>query len=177
LLKNGVATGYGLGVNVGQDRGRRTLGHGGEVSGFTAENLVYPDDRAAVAVLTNQDAVSAGATIARQIAALLVATEDATVAPRLAQARKIFEGLQRGAIDRSLLTTNGSSYFSEQALKDFAAGLGPLGAPVAFVQTAQRLRGGMTLRVYSARFSTRTLRVWTYEMPDGKLEQYQVAPE
>ena len=25
-------------------------------------------------------------------------------------------------------------------------------------------------------FPNRTIRVWTYEMPDGKLEQYQVAP-
>ncbi len=29
----------------------------------------------------------------------------------------------------------------------------------------------------SARFATRSLRVWTYELPDGKLEQFQVAPE
>jgi CubicO group peptidase (beta-lactamase class C family) len=177
LLKNGVATGYGLGVDVGQDRGRRTLGHGGEVSGFTAENLVYPDDRAAVVVLTNQDAVSAGATIERQIAALLVTTEDPATATKLAQAKKILEGLQRGTIDRNLLTANASSYFSEQALQDFAAGLGPLGTPQAFVQTGERLRGGMTLRVYSVRFAARLLRVWTYEMPDGKLEQFQVAPE
>ncbi len=177
VLKNGVATGYGLGISVGQDRGRRTLSHDGEVSGFTADNLVYPDDRAAVAVLTNQDAVAAGASIARQIAALLVAVEDASAAARLDRARAIFEGLQRGTIDRSLLTENASSYFTEQALQDFAAGLAPLGAPKVFVQTGQRLRGGMMLRVYSARFATRSLRVWTYELPDGKLEQFLVAPE
>jgi hypothetical protein len=36
------------------------------------------------------------------------------------------------------------------------------------------LRGGMKLRVYSVHFSQKTLQVVTYEMPDGKLEQYQV---
>jgi hypothetical protein len=33
----------------------------------------------------------------------------------------------------------------------------------------------MTLRRYSALFSKKTLRVETYTMPDGKLEQYMVA--
>jgi hypothetical protein len=33
----------------------------------------------------------------------------------------------------------------------------------------------MTLRVYRAKFASKNLRAWTYEMPDGKLEQYQIA--
>jgi len=38
------------------------------------------------------------------------------------------------------------------------------------------LRGGMTLRVYRITFAgNRALRAWTYEMTDGKLEQYQIA--
>jgi hypothetical protein len=32
-------------------------------------------------------------------------------------------------------------------------------------------------RSYRARFEKRTLRVWTYEMADGKLEQYQMTPQ
>src|SRR6185437_13303390 len=46
-LKNGVATGYGLGVDVGERGGHRLISHTGEVSGFTAANLVFPDDRVA----------------------------------------------------------------------------------------------------------------------------------
>ena len=45
LLKNGMATGYGLGVQVGAAGGRRQVFHTGEVSGFTAANTIYPDDR------------------------------------------------------------------------------------------------------------------------------------
>jgi len=176
LLKNGVGTQYGLGVDVGTEAGHRALSHGGEVSGFTAENLVFPDERVAVAVLTNQDAASAAGQIAHGIAPLLLATDDPATPQKLAQARKIFEGLQHGTIDRSLFTDNANAYFSEQALKDFAAGLGPLGTPQEFTQVRQGLRGGMTLRVYRIRFAGKTLRAWTYEMPDGKLEQYQIAP-
>jgi D-alanyl-D-alanine carboxypeptidase len=175
LLNNGIGTHYGLGVDVDMEAGHRAISHGGEVSGFTAENIVFPDDRVAVVVLTNQDAASASGAIAHGIAPLLFATNDSATPQKEEQARKIFADLQQGKIDRSLFTDNANSYFSEQALKDFASSLGPLGTPQSFDQTGQALRGGMTLRVYRVRYPQKTLRVWTYEMPDGKLEQYQIA--
>jgi CubicO group peptidase (beta-lactamase class C family) len=177
LLKNGLGTHYGLGVDVNSQAGHRALSHGGEVSGFTAQNVVFPDDRAAVVVLTNQDAASASGAIASGIAPLLFATTDAATPAKLEQAKKIFDGLQHGTVDRSLFTDNANSYFSEPALKDFASGLGPLGPPQSFIQASQGLRGGMTLRVYIIRFPQKVLRAWTYEMPDGKLEQYQIAAQ
>src|SRR5713226_5322250 len=177
LLKNGLGTHYGLGVGVGTEAGHRALSHGGEVSGFTAENIVFPDERVAVVVLTNQDAAGAAGEIARGIAPLLLATDDPATPQRLEQAIKIFAGLQHGTIDRSLFTDNANSYFSEQALKDFAGSLAPLGTPQEFSQVYQALRGGMTLRVYRIKCAQKILRAWTYEIPDGKLEQYQVAEQ
>jgi len=177
VLKNGLGTRYGLGVDVRSEFGHRSLSHGGEVSGFTAENMVFPDERVAVAVLTNQDAAGAAGDIASGIAPLLLASDDPQTPAKLEQARKIFEGLQHGTIDRSLFTDNANFYFSEQALKDFASGLGPLGTPQEFTQTRQALRGGMKLRVYQIKCPNKTLQAWNYEMPDGKLEQYQVAAQ
>ena len=176
VLNNGAGTGYALGLDVAMQGGRFMIEHSGEVSGFTAENMVFPDDSAAIVVLTNQDAAPASGAIANQIAAALFATEDKLAASRTAQARAIFDGLEGGAIDRTLFTPNANAYFSEQALKDFSSSLGPLGAPTGFVQTRQSLRGGMTGRSYRVTFPNRVLRVWTFETPDGKLEQYQVAP-
>ena len=176
-LRNGLATNYGLGVSVGSQAGHRALSHGGEVSGFTAQNVVFPDDRAAIVVLTNQDAASAAGPIAGGITPLLFATNDPATPAKLEQAKKIFADLQQGKIDRTLFTSNANAYFSEQALQDFATGLGPLGTPQSFTQTSQGLRGGMTLRVYIVRFPQKVLRAWTYEMPDGKLEQYQIATQ
>jgi CubicO group peptidase (beta-lactamase class C family) len=176
LLNSGIGTRYGLGVDVRMDRGHRALSHGGEVSGFTAQNAVYPDERAAIVVLTNQDAAGASGDIAGAIAGLIfTTTEDPATATQQDKARGIFDGLQHGTIDPALFTENCRAYFSPQAIADFAAGLAPLGAPKEFVQTYQALRGGMTLRVYRVVLAERTLRVWTYEMPDGTLEQYQVA--
>jgi D-alanyl-D-alanine carboxypeptidase len=175
LLKNGVGTNYGLGVNVSLALSRRALSHGGEVSGFTAQNIIFPEDRAAVVVLVNQDAASASGPIASGIPPLLFATNDQATAAKLEQAKKVFEGLQEGKIDRSLFTDNANGYFSDQALEDFKNSLGPLGKWDSFTQTSQSLRGGMTGRVYMVRFPQKTIRAWTYEMPDGKLEQFQVA--
>ncbi|HXP22869.1 MAG TPA: serine hydrolase domain-containing protein, partial [Candidatus Sulfotelmatobacter sp.] len=129
LLKNGLGTRYGLGVDVSSQFGHRALSHGGEVSGYTAENIVFPDEHVAIVVLTNQDAAEAAGAIARGIAPLLLASDDPATPEKLAQARKIFEGLQQGSIDRSLFTDNANFYFDQQALQDFAASLGPLGTP------------------------------------------------
>ena len=177
LLKNGLSTHYGLGVDVSSQAGHRALSHGGEVSGFTAQNVVFPDEKVAVVVLTNQDAAGAAGQIAQGIAPLLLATDDPATPQKLEQAKKIFDGLQHGTIDRTLFTDNANAYFSEEALQDFASGLAPLGTPQSFVQASQGLRGGMTLRVYIIRFPQKVLRAWTYEMPNGKLEQYQIAPQ
>lgn len=175
LLKNGVGTRYALGLDISQEHGHWELEHGGEVSGFVSSNAVYPDDRAAIVVLTNQDASSAADQISQQIAKLIFEKADANAAARTQQARDIFEGLQHGKIDRSLFTSDCNAYFDDEAIKDFQSSLGPMGKPSKFTETEHSLRGGMTLRVYRAVFPTKALRVWTYEMPDGRLEQYQVA--
>jgi D-alanyl-D-alanine carboxypeptidase len=177
LLKNGVATGYGLGVQVGTSGGRRQISHTGEVSGFTAANTIYPDDRAAVVVLTNLDATGASSQIASKIVtALFRATAaDKAAEQGLAQAKAVFDGLQHGRVDRALFTGNANAYFTDAALADFASGLGPLGAPQEFEQASQSLRGGMTARSFRIKCGSRTLRVTTFTMPDGKLEQYQIA--
>jgi CubicO group peptidase (beta-lactamase class C family) len=176
-LKNGLSTRYGLGVSVGSNNGRRTLSHGGEVSGFTAQNTIFPEDRAAVVVLTTQDAADAGGAITGAIIPLLFESADAATPVKTDQARKIFAGLQKGTIDRSLFTDNANFYFSDVALKDFADSLSSYGEPRSFDQVSQSLRGGMTLRVYIARFANgKALRIWTFELPDGLLEQYQIAP-
>jgi D-alanyl-D-alanine carboxypeptidase len=175
VLKNGVATGYGLGVSVGSTGGHHRISHTGEVSGFTASNDIYPDDRAAVVVFTNLDATGTASTIGARIASLLFSTTDAETEHATAQARAIFEALQHGRIDRSLFTPNANAYFTDQALADFASSLGPLGAPTAFASQGRSLRGGMVSRSFVVRFPQKTLRLTTFTMPDGKLEQYQIA--
>jgi D-alanyl-D-alanine carboxypeptidase len=174
-LASGVATRYGLGVTLTLVDGRRVVGHDGEVSGFTAWNEVYPDDKAAVVVLLNLDATSVGREIVKAIREALFAASGGGAAEATAQARRIFEELQKGRIDRSLFTADANYYFSEAVVADYASSLKPLGSPKELVQVSQSLRGGMTARKFKITTKTKSLSLSTYTMPDGKLEQYLVA--
>jgi CubicO group peptidase (beta-lactamase class C family) len=174
LLNNGAGTDYALGLDVVMDRQRRKLAHDGEVAGFTALNVVYPDDGVAIVVLTNLMASHAPEQLATRIADIVFEHADATDAARTAQAQAIYEGLRAGRIDRSLFSPNANAYFTAQALADFQGSLGPLGAPKEFKHVRTWQRGGMTGRSYHAVYPDRKLRVWTYERPDGRLEQFQV---
>jgi CubicO group peptidase (beta-lactamase class C family) len=175
LLANGAPTGYGLGVNVAVTGGRRQISHGGEVSGFTARNEIYPDEKVAIVALVNLDASSASGDIARAVSNV-VFTAAADSRSAVDQARAIFASLQKGEIDRSLFTANMNAYFTLQALRDSADSLGPLGEPSSFTQSGQGLRGGMTLRRFAITAGGRNLSVTAFYMPDGKIEQFLIAP-
>jgi D-alanyl-D-alanine carboxypeptidase len=172
-LKDGKGTHYGLGVEVMDRDGHRSIEHSGEVSGFVSDNEVLVDDGVAVAVLTNQDAVGAASAIARLAAPALLAAP--ATAPEQ-QAIDLYHGLQAGRIDRTLLAPNLSDYFTPEALADFQTSLAPLGEPLTFRQTSTELRGGMTFRAFQIVYPGRHLRLTTYAYPDGKLEQYLIAP-
>jgi D-alanyl-D-alanine carboxypeptidase len=174
-LTDGKDSGYGLGVQVVEHQGRNYIEHSGEVSGFVSDNIVLTEDGVAVAVLTNQDAVSAASQIAHRIIPILL-KESVPTNKAEQQAADIFAGLQQGKIDRTLFTPNCNAYFSQEALQDFSSSLSPLGKPRSFHQASETLRGGMTFRVFKVEFPNIQLDVTTYEMPDGKLEQYLVAP-
>jgi D-alanyl-D-alanine carboxypeptidase len=173
-LKDGTGTHYGLGVEIQERNGHRSIEHSGEVSGFVSDNIVFVDDGVAVAVLTNQMAVGAASTIA-QMAAPAVLGPDAG-SPAEQQAYAIYRNLQQGRIDRSLLAPNLYDYFTQQAVDDFRSSLAPLGEPLSFQQVAEELRGGMTFRVFRIVYPSRRLTLTTYTYPDGKLEQYLIAP-
>ncbi len=178
LLKNGTDTHYALGIFIGGTPGHRVWEHSGEVSGFTSEDIVLPDARAAVVVLTNQDASTAAGQIGQRVARLLAAPAGAATgdddAHTAGSVRAILTGLQHGRIDRSLFTDNANSYFTEEAIHDYASSLGALGVPEQFCQTSRDERGGMTFHSYLAVFPRHAVTITTYQMPDGKLEQYLV---
>lgn len=90
-------------------------------------------------------------------------------------ARKVFDDLRAGHIDRSLFTDNANAYFTDQAVSDYAASLAPLGRIESFTPGTVAGRGGMIYRSYLVQFAHKTVSISTYQMPDGKFEQYLVA--
>jgi D-alanyl-D-alanine carboxypeptidase len=177
LLENGLSTRYGLGVGVNSSAGRRRISHGGAVSGYTTANDIYPDDRAAIVVYTNiyPGAAAAPSQIAARIGNVLFASSDTTATKFRELARRIYEGLRTGTLDRSLFTPDANAYFTQQVLADYATSLGSLGAPTEFSPTGESLRGGMTIRSYRVRAGLAVLDLTTMTLPDGRIDQYLIA--
>ncbi len=175
-LKDGTDSGYGLGTDVHVRNGRRELEHGGEVGGFVAENVMYPDDGVAVVVLTNEVASSAAGKIASAITPLLFPASAGDGADTFAgPLQGIMTGLQDGQIDRTLFTVDCNAYFDKDALADFKSTLAPMGKVTDAVRLRTALRGGMTFGLYRVTFAGGTSVVVTvYRMPDGKIEQLLV---
>jgi D-alanyl-D-alanine carboxypeptidase len=176
LLAAGNATGYGLGVNVGTPGGRRRIAHGGAVSGYTTSNVIYPDDRAAIVVFTNIYPGAAGAPgrIAEQIAGAIFASAQTAAADARDAARRIYDGLTKATIDRSLFTAAANAYFTQEVLADYAASLAPLGPPSDFAASGESLRGGMTIRSYRISAGGVTMSLTVMTLPDGRIDQYIV---
>lgn len=178
-LKDGRGSGYGLAVDVSSHNGHRTVAHSGEVGGFVAQNTVLLDDHIAVAVLTNQEAAGAAHIIASAIIPLLLApagtasADPATTAAEQ-QARTLLNHLERGKLDRTLLSPDLNFYFSPETIADFQRSLQPLGPVTDLHQTNQSLRGGMTFRSFAVTLGARHLTLTTYTQPDGKLEQFLI---
>jgi D-alanyl-D-alanine carboxypeptidase len=176
-LDSGVDTHYALGLMTGIRNGQAFLEHDGEVSGFTADNVVFPSSKTAIVVLTNQDASSAARTIARTLEPIVL-NETPPANEAELQALRIFTDLQRGRPDRKFFTEWCNSYFDTQAIRDYSMSLGPLGKPSNIRQVRESLRGGMMLRVFHLDFpdGNNKLEITTFTEPDGKFEQFIVSP-
>jgi CubicO group peptidase (beta-lactamase class C family) len=180
-LKNGDHTGYALGLSVGELDDIPQISHSGEVSGFLALNSVFPTRDAAVIVLSNQDALHLIGPVGHTIARWILEPEKAqangsgaAAGSEIAQVRGILEGLQKGEIDRSLLTSNLSFYYTPESLGDIKNSLAPLGALKSVTRAAEELRGGMTFRAYRVQFEKGGFTVTVYLTKDGHYEQFLI---
>jgi CubicO group peptidase (beta-lactamase class C family) len=174
LLKNGAGTRYALGLDVRLWSERRVLEHGGETSGFLAENLIFPDQRAAIVVLTNSDAADAASSIAEKLRDLVFESVSPVDVARRAEARRIYDGLRQGKLDRTLLSENANAYYTPETVNDIALSIAPLGAVKSFELMRAGTRGGMDVRVYEIKLAKRELELVTRSLPDGKIEQYMI---
>ena len=183
LLNNGTNSNYGLGVFVRDSNGRRVINHGGEAVGFLSVNNVYPEEKAAVVVLTNSWSGPAYGLIARGIANIILPRAkppaDAQAQAAATRARLVYDQLRTGKLDRSLLTKNANYYFTKQALADFQSSLAPLGEPTSFEADGPPvLRGGFVIQGYTIKYPGRTLDLSTFYEPgpEGRIEQFLVGP-
>ena len=182
-LADGTVSNYGLGVENGTSGGRRVITHGGESVGFLSQNTVYPDQRAAVVVLTNADFGSATERLTEGLADILLAPPAAAADPasdRTAEARALYDGLAAGRPDRRLMTANLSDYFDATTLGDYRSSLGAFGPATSVVALGQpRLRGGFARHRYHVTAGGKSFNISTFAEPGakGRWEQFIVTPE
>jgi CubicO group peptidase (beta-lactamase class C family) len=168
VLRDGKKRDYGLGLHVETLQGRLRIGHDGAGSGFLAVNRIWPTERAAVIVLTNNDWASPEDLLDR-IAFLILPPS-----PELARARDLFAQFQRGSIDRSLFTANANQFLDAQVLSQMQTGLAPLG-PARFIGLERESkRGGMITRRWKIHCRAKTLAAVERSYPDGKVEQFTI---
>jgi len=174
-LKDGAATGYGFGVFLDTVRGHRRILHNGILPGFWSENRVYPDDRAAIVVLVNGSyGGSPHAVIANGIENLLFRPPngpDPTASPRDV-ARKLYDQIRTGALDRRLLTDDASEYLSGQTLADYRESFTQLGEPLALVRVGSDQAGGVSTDTWLGVWHKTKLVVTLRTRPDGKVEEF-----
>ena len=181
-LIDGSDTGYGLGVNSRVSRGRRVISHGGESAGFLSTNSVYPEQKAAITVMTNTWSSGAYSQISRGLAEILLPpiAPDPVPTAHAARVRALYDQLRTGKLDRKLLTANASYYFTEAVTGDFHSSLAPLGPPASIeVQGSPMLRGGFVIQNYLVKYSDRTLDLSVFMEPgvNGRVEQFLVRGE
>jgi CubicO group peptidase (beta-lactamase class C family) len=177
-LDDGKDTGYGLGVGI-RPGPPRAISHTGESVGFLASNVVYPDQRAAIVVLTNSWSGGAYSRIARDVAKLVLPqpAQDPVQVAQATRARSILDQLRSGRLDRTQLTENANYYFKPRAIADFHSSLAPLGAPTSFEASGTPTpRGGFVAQSYVIKYPAKTLRLSTFYEPgpNGRIEQFLI---
>lgn len=167
-LKDGSDTTYSLGLQAWRNHGRLGLGHSGGNDGSRAESRCWPSEKIAIVVLTNEGWADPGAVIDRVANVVLQPT-----APE-ALARAVFDGFQKGQVDRALFSDNANAFLTPAVLADQKAGLALLGRVRTFSREDERERGGMRVLSWKIVTTKATLSAVEIVRSDGKLEQFNV---
>jgi CubicO group peptidase (beta-lactamase class C family) len=168
-LPSGALAPYALGLFVSKLGGRTAYSNVGQGLGFLAINRLYPDERAAVVVLTNTSASPAFRHIADAVEYIVV-----PASPADAAARVVFLSLQRGEPERARLSADFNAYLDADRVKAYAQSLGPLGEPQSFILRDETVADGLVTRTYEIIAGDRRLSASVLVLPNGQIEQFIV---
>jgi D-alanyl-D-alanine carboxypeptidase len=168
VLKNGTSKPYALGLAVERIDGRLRVSHGGAGSGFLAENSLWPEEKIAIAVFTNNDWASPAELRERLSFIMLPANK-----PQ-ARAAAMFRNMQSGTVDRSQFSGVGNFGLSDAALRDLHASLGSLGPARLIALEHESQRGGLTTRIWKILCADARLQAVERSQPDGLFDEFMV---
>lgn len=200
VVPSGQETHYalGIGVDIAED-GSARWSHMGGVSGFIANNVVYPKHGLAIAVLTNTMDFRLGSGLQGALEQMLLPPSPAQPEPAAAaaaegangappappalskeaardrdSAKAMFTQLQSGRPERKRMTADLAAYFGGQVLADLQASLAKMGEVKAIDQLQEEAKAGMTMRMYRIQATAGVVNVIAMFTKDGKLAQYSL---
>lgn len=200
-LADGRGTDYGCGIGVRRMSGETVLTHSGAISGFVAYNAVVPRTRSAVVLLANTEGANVGELHQTLLGLLVVPPTSVPIVngpPAIELARSLFEQLQTGQLDRTLLSEELSLYYDDARVQEAAPRLAALGVPESVTASRPRERGGMEVTtltftfntdasasqedplrgppsgqsISDLRFADRSIVALLYRSPDGKVQEF-----
>ena len=201
VVPSGQETHYGLGIGVDvADDGSARWSHMGGVSGFIANNVIYPKHKLAIAVLTNTLDFRLGSGLQGALEQMLLppappppeaaaaaannnAAPPAPPAPPAMskeaardceRAKAMFAQLQAGKPERKIMTADLAAYFGGQVLADLQASLANKGEVKAIDQLQEEEKAGMVMRMYRIQAAGGVMNAITMFTKDGKLAQYSL---
>jgi D-alanyl-D-alanine carboxypeptidase len=185
ILRDGTPTGYGGGLGVGQGGGRTVFSHGGATSGFSASNVFVPLDSAAVVILSNTDQNVPTAPFTRMVspprttAAAPPRRSQTPMTPptprgagAVAAATRFFNDLQRGQVDRRMLSADYTAFLTPERVRQASRTLAPLGEVTGAELLGVSERGGMQVATVRLTVGGKAVSTLMYRRPDGIIEQY-----
>ena len=187
-LPDGRHTGYGFGFFVRDWYGRRTIEHGGNIDGFTADEALVLDDGLEVTLLSNRDGISL-VPLAKSIVAILDPPRDPNLYadmprppenenPRVTATVVAFVNqLQHGTIDRTLLTPRLSASLSDARLRAGAATLAALGQARSFEFIERTRVNHLTYEKYRVTFAVEQWWMTLGYRDDGKIDALTLSPD
>lgn len=168
-LANGSEAPTALGLFVSHQDGVTRYYHTGQGLGFVAINLIYPQTKFALVVLSNTSATATNLKIAFRLIYLLVPPGKNEY-----MARTLFTGLQSGRLDESLVSEDLKQHLNASLLSDYHSSLAPLGPVQSFVADPVRTTDGMETREYSISAGGHCLKLHLLVLPNGLVEDIGV---
>ena len=178
-------TRYGYGWLVDAYDGQPRLWHNGGTLGFAASNHVYPALRQTIIVLEN-NATSSSDAVADAVFDALHPDLAAAAAPApapgedpavTARAKRVWDELMSGRIDRSQFTDRFNATLTDAVLPQATAQLRTLGTPSSWLFTGKTAVPGATAYDYRLTFANGvSLTVTMTIADDGKVAGYSAHP-
>jgi CubicO group peptidase (beta-lactamase class C family) len=171
VLASGNRAPYALGLFVSDKDGRRVWSHVGQGLGFLVGNTIYPDQDAAIVVLTNTSATLSFAHIADRIAYIVLPPT-----PADARARALVTMFRSGKLDRAGLTLEFADYLDPHRRHAYQNSLRPLGELTSLVLKSIDVADGVVTRRYDATAGGRRLSITWEELKNGQTDDFLVQP-